>query len=587
MIGHKNLLTACFAALLALGLAACGTTGDDAPAAAINGNGDTNGNGEGMPGTKLEVAQNAAEDAAMAADDFATLAEAAADKAADAAMYLVGIQTIDPTSQGHADEARKHADLSRGDAIAARVAATAAADATELLAAYKGQLAAEDLRDTAETHGKMAESYGEMAVAVADTEVFFMGNDADGNPMYRVGGTTINAGAKLHTVVEDGESTLTGKQESISHQVAVTEEVMGQLAAPDEDDPVAAITPMAIVAARGVTIGNEVDSSNDKARLMLVTHYAGTKTVDVFAINDDVEGIEDDVPTTTAGRIKVEGVFGVDDDEDVFTALKSEGMYYAVVGDGNDDQLATTDQLAVGAKPQHVYSYFTAGSDGDFGNDDDIRTYVVLHRTVVGVDATTYYYRPVGRTVTIGGEQVGVEASLADATAYKHINFGVWAGLGEAEKSGSQAIADLGIGFVQSIGDGMTGDDMPNHGDATYNGDWVAAVQKKDEDGNGMIKLDSGAATLTADFDNGDFAAVLDGLATLKGGITGNTFTGDSASDIDHGDLDAGADFTGEFNGAFFGSQAAEAGGVFAFETEGNEGGAFTGAFGGDKKPKN
>ena len=35
MIGQKNLLTACFAALLALGLAACGTTGDDAPAAAM------------------------------------------------------------------------------------------------------------------------------------------------------------------------------------------------------------------------------------------------------------------------------------------------------------------------------------------------------------------------------------------------------------------------------------------------------------------------------------------------------------------------------------------------------------------------
>ena len=30
MIGHKKVLTACFAALLGLGLAACGTTGDDA-----------------------------------------------------------------------------------------------------------------------------------------------------------------------------------------------------------------------------------------------------------------------------------------------------------------------------------------------------------------------------------------------------------------------------------------------------------------------------------------------------------------------------------------------------------------------------
>ena len=41
MIGHKNLPTACFAALLALGLAACGTTGDDAPAAAMMDDDDT------------------------------------------------------------------------------------------------------------------------------------------------------------------------------------------------------------------------------------------------------------------------------------------------------------------------------------------------------------------------------------------------------------------------------------------------------------------------------------------------------------------------------------------------------------------
>ena len=52
-------------------------------------------------------------------------------------------------------------------------------------------------------------------------------------------------------------------------------------------------------------------------------------------------------------------------------------------------------------------------------------------------------------------------------------------------------------------------------------------------DGNGTDHAaDSGVAKLTADFDDGDFTAMLTGLATLKGDITGNTFHGDEVSDI-------------------------------------------------------
>ena len=57
-------------------------------------------------------------------------------------------------------------------------------------------------------------------------------------------------------------------------------------------------------------------------------------------------------------------------------------------------------------------------------------------------------------------------AKIPDAADYDHIHFGVWAALGEAEKDGSQELSDLGIGFVQSIGDALTGADMPNNGDA-------------------------------------------------------------------------------------------------------------------------
>ena len=180
-------------------------------------------------------------------------------------------------------------------------------------------------------------------------------------------------------------------------------------------------------------------------------------------------------------------------------------------------------------------------------------------------------------------------AKIPEATDYKHIHFGVWAALGEAEMDGSQELSDLGIGFVQSIGDGLTGADMPNNGDAEYSGNWVAAVRAADEDGNGGISLESGPASLKADFEKADITATLTGLATLEGDIAGNTFDGTKATvgaevaDNPHG-LTVGGEFTGEFSGGFYGTKAAEAGGVFAFTSEDQEAGEFSGAFGADKE---
>ena len=208
---------------------------------------------------------------------------------------------------------------------------------------------------------------------------------------------------------------------------------------------------------------------------------------------------------------------------------------------------------------------------------------------------TTYTYRRVVVLVDHDSDEGGVEgdgtdmrtvtAALPEATEYKHINFGIWAALGEAEKNGSHEPAALGVGFVDSIGDGMTGADMPNNGDATYKGDWVATVRAADGDGDGDISLEHGEATLTADFGDGDITATLTGLATLEGDITGNTFSGKKATvDGNTFGLTEGADFTGTFNGAFFGAKAAEAGGVFNFTSEDKEDGEFAGAFGGDRQ---
>ena len=214
------------------------------------------------------------------------------------------------------------------------------------------------------------------------------------------------------------------------------------------------------------------------------------------------------------------------------------------------------------------------------------------HRTVGGT--TTYVYRSVDimavatESDTEGvasTEEVEITAEIPVVMDYKHIHIGVWAALGDAKANGAQSPSGLGIGFLQSIGDGLSGSDMPNNGMGEYAGNWAAAVQAADENGGGAVSLESGMASLTADFGKGEITANLTGLATLSGDISGNMFSGMKASDVSatHG-LDASADFEGSFSGGFYGAKAAEAGGIFDFASEDNEGGAFRGAFGANRE---
>ena len=125
---------------------------------------------------------------------------------------------------------------------------------------------------------------------------------------------------------------------------------------------------------------------------------------------------------------------------------------------------------------------------------------------------------------------------------------------------------------------------MPNHGSATFDGNWVATIQAADPDGNGPVSLEDGVASMMANFEKMTVEAELTGLATLSGDITGNTFSGSKVSDITHTGVSNDADdFTGSTSGGFFGTRAAEAGGVFSFTSDGNEDGAFSGAFGGTR----
>ena len=129
-------------------------------------------------------------------------------------------------------------------------------------------------------------------------------------------------------------------------------------------------------------------------------------------------------------------------------------------------------------------------------------------------------------------------------------------------------------------------DDMPTRGDAIYGGYYVANVQAADADGDGDVMRQSGRAGMTADFKEAEVVVTLTNLATFKGGIDGNTFGGSGVSASAHGGVQntsgvaTDGDFEGMFEGAFFGDDAEDAGGVFDFDSDDSEDGAFTGSFG-------
>ena len=350
------------------------------------------------------------------------------------------------------------------------------------------------------------------------------------------------------------------------------------------------VAPVAGAAGNTFSIGKTVDSADDLARLMIVTSYAGTKTVKVYASDEQT------VTALDSTRAKaVELVADTDSDPEtdsaVYAKLKSVGAYYRAGTTGTITASPSGDVVVANAKGVHVYSYVNDQQDTDPENDRTF--YVVRNGTSTDADGdTTYHYATAVIHVQVDRDGVAdtnndheVTAKIPEATDYKHIHFGVWAALGDAEKDGSQEIDDddLGIGFVQNFpGGGMTGADMPNNGEATYSGSWVAAVQLADDDGNGDISLTTDDATIDADFGEGDITATLTNLATLTGSIAGNQFSGTKAS-ATGGGLDSSADFDGSFSGGFYGAKGAEAGGVFDFASEDDEGGAFRGAFGGKR----
>ena len=602
----NDLMKACLAAVFAIGLTACSSSSDPAPAEPPAPPPQTS-EPEPAPPSDLETTQAAATAAAEAAKAASAAADMAADGAEAATANVATLQTGE-MARMHAEAARDAADMAMAAYMNAKAASDAAAAAATASAAGAARVDAETAAAAAAAQQDAAEGAAMMASDAAGMELMVDGKDKS------VGGSSLNADdGRLEQTIGD-QTMITGRMMSMDpgHEAPA---FTGRHGAQENPTTTAkeAVAYQQAVAARSVDIGRTLDSSDDTSRLMLITHYQGSKSVRTYYRTTLAGGGENIVATHVAGS-RAGQIFihnGADTtpqtDDDVYADLTFKGMYYPVTDGGAattntdtatdnavDDDLDASDIIAAGAEPAAVYSYLHLGDDGAVGGTgtaaDGVRYVIETGReTTHATDTVEISYARVDTMVTlpaIGADPTQVAAKdiqatgqLADAKPYDHIHFGVWAGLSDAGDDGSQTIADLGIGFVQSIGDGMTAaGDMPNRGTATYNGDWAAAVQGASE---GAMMLEHGAATLTADLDKSTLTAALDGLATLSGAIAGNTFAGTKATIMDddpHG-LDTGGSFTGSFSGGFYGAGAAEAGGVFDFSSDGS--GAFRGAFGG------
>ena len=538
------------------------------------------------------AASKAIEDARKEMDDARTAIEGA-----ETAIEDLGIIPIQTGSGNHmvaqdVEKARMAYDTAKAAYEEARKKYEMEREEADTIAKMNAlSVAAEQARKDAEV-AKMA---AETARMKAETDVETLNRTAlryaDG--MYKVGDQSIMQGAlkkEIETTMEDGKvRTQTVGSRDIALRRSPIDATIKQTGAQD------------------LAVGSYIDSQDDNSRLRLISKYTDTKKANVFHLyfrrrNDVLYFVRKETLTAEQPYGGVSLSMGTYK----YTLKREDGEFYEVTGLERDDTLTYED----------LYPLLVDGDDSNLGSvmvesdvkdrnaepiygiysldlgDDEYRwqssprvettgkTYVVRERRPDVENVAYYYLISVVKDVT-----------FPVAKSYEHMNYGLWASL----KEDGEMPSDLGIGFVRILPEKSMTTDMPTTGTATtWNGHWVANVRKMHEEGTGDIVEMEGGSKTTANFERNTITVDLmkedsdtDKFASLTGGtISGNTFkgTGVTVVDADSGLKTSGGEYTGPgFNGAFFGPDAVEVGGVFDFTSEGKKHGELRGAFGGRK----
>ena len=543
----------------------------------------------------LDPIKMAASDAAGEADTAYMAADAAADEAEAADDNRALIQTGEPNSAEDSEEARKQAMAAETAATDAQTASDEAQNAADREAADAARDDAVEARDAAvEAQGK-AEDARDEAVADSKLEVKIVGKtksvgDGDDKVSVYYGGVD---GEKNTEIVNEGrtneQTTVTGWQENIT-DTGSTDVIVAVADDPGTTDVDETVIGKPAAAERTLKVGAVYDAETDNARLALVTHYVDKEDVGAFQRRTGALTFGSGTISNTLTATRRGVVDDIDHDGDgnpgdgtaarALTLKEADGDYYRYADVSGVDTIAADED----ATPLYYFEL-----------DDGTEVYVEMDDIDVNDTTGDVTYNYVMVDVVEG-------VKLPVLSALQHIHFGVWAPLEEAAANGENDIGGLGIGFVAEApdGGGMTME-MPNHGDATYTGVWTATIQRQDRRGDGSIRLEDGDMTMTVDFEVNDLDVMLMGLATLDGEIdkvlddegedTGDlmsTFRGEDASVVagDPYGLDSSGTFTGSFEGAFFGDDGEEAGGVFDFKSKDYKEGAFRGSFGSVQDPE-
>ena len=509
-----------------------------------------------------------------------------------------------------ADEAYMQAKTAADEAAAAQTASDAAAEATDVVAATRELVKAEAARKTAVDAQGKAETHRDAAVLASTTELKIV------EKTKTVGDTSIEVDKVAKTRIVGEVTRHTGLLRDMGLSTRGVRDQYGRLVAP-VNAAGEAIEEVARMAA-SPSIGVTYDDADDTARLTLITAYLGSQKQMQFV------RVGQDDPTNPFVLVASEvggPVLGTDDlpsdPQNGAGTGRVEGTAYTVEegkilidhdGDTADPAAAADDPtmtapIDVAPKPAgdhfvdsastkttaSLYYVDTGKIDTSIGIDSNNDGTIADDEKDDGIDQTKIFLeRSISEGETTYTPVAVIQVTIDNATAFKHIHYGLWNGL---TGSGDNVVADLGTGFVNALssGMGMTDPDhqavggMPNFGDATYNGNWVANIQEADEQGDGAITRHSDTSSMVADFVKDTVKVNLTGLATLAGDISGNTFSGDSQPTLLtplYGGLANTDDFMGSFSGGFFGPDAAEAGGVFDYESDGRKNGAFRGSFG-------
>ena len=571
-----------------------------------------------LKGEDPEQVTPIADDASTAATDARTAATKADEYADQAEMdddNRATIQTGDANSVAHAMYARAEADKADEEAGKADTAATMAAAATTTADANKYLRMATDAKEAAETARDEAKSHAGTAATDSMAELKINGSTKS------VGDTSITVNRQSRTSA-DGR-TITGLLSNMDITQTGTRDAMGHLlTAPTsatDSTPVNVNIGGTDLVADTVDIGFTYDSADDDARLTLIHSYLGSKKEMLFIRNGNTGvTLASTSVTPTSPFVNVPATTGIEPDATGSPEILPTGSIVVPYADAENALGLASAALSTGAPADAASSTATRTNLGVAGIPSMAGVIARAFDETEGTQPSLYY---IDSGVTDNSPADGIDqtriflerrvtqnevtydvvyvrqVTLDDAMAFEHIHYGLWNGISGRD---ANTVADLGIGFVTALADGggMTAaDDMPNVGTITYNGNWVANVQRAAPRGNGEISRRDGSATIMANVEDNEVDVTLAGLATLEGMIDGNMFSGSKATLIDtvtdvpgtastigiqaNYGLDGTGKFEGSFSGGFFGPRAAEAGGVFDFSTEDNHEGAFRGSFGG------